>query len=196
MWYRRVLLAAMSAMACDSPVAPLVCDEPLPVYAIREYPMKYEICFDSPGGEALTYTAKSSDTVVVTADVADDMLIVTGQSVGEALVTVTARATSGAVRTVDYHVVSRNALDGEVTKCVMTPAVDEGTDFDLDYWLRANVDVVNVVVRVTLGGIDGGARSPVDMRQGQLIDFYESGWMRDTPAGHTCRLDLDYEVSG
>ncbi|MCY4400333.1 MAG: hypothetical protein OXE96_13485 [Gemmatimonadetes bacterium] len=157
MWYRRVLLLPLFTLACDNPVAPLACVDPLPVYAIREYPMKYEICFDSPSGEALTYTAKSSNTDVVTADVAGDMLIVTGQAVGEARVTVTARTARGAVGTVDYQVVARNAWDGEITKCVMTPAPDEGTDYDLEYWLRANVDLVNVAVRLTLGGVDGAA---------------------------------------
>ena len=51
-------------LACDNPVAPVACVDPLPVYAIREYPMKYEICFDSPSGEALTYTAKIPNTDV------------------------------------------------------------------------------------------------------------------------------------
>ncbi len=196
MWYRRVLLLPLFALACDNPLAPLACDDPRPVYAIREHPMKYEICFDSPSGEALTYSAKSSDPGVVTAEVAGDMLIVTGQAVGAAQVMVTARAASGAVGTVDYQVVARNAWDGEITKCVMAPGADNGTDYDLDYWLRANVDLVNVAVRLTLGGIDGGARPLRDMSEGQRIDLYENGWMRDTPTSDTCRLDLDYVIAG
>ena len=196
MWYRRVLLLPLFTLACNNPVAPLACGDPLPViYAIREYQLVYEICFDSSDREALTYTAKSSNTDVVTADVAGDMLIVTGQAVGEARVTVTARTASGAVGAVDYQVVARNAWDGEITKCVMTPVPDGGTDYDLEYWLRANVDLVNVAVRLTLGGIDGGARPIRDMSEGQRIEVYSNGWMHDTPTSDECRLDLDYVIA-
>ena len=196
MWHRRLLLLPLFILACDSPVAPLACDDALPdIYAIREHPLEYEICFDYADREALTYTAKSSDTGVVTADVSGDMLIVTGQTVGEARVTVTARANSGAIGTVDYQIVARNALDGEITKCVMTPAADEGTDYDLEYWLRANVDLVSVAVRLTLGGIDGGARPTGDMRAGQRIEISGNGWMRDTATSDECRLALDYVIA-
>lgn len=198
MWYRRVLLLPLFMLACDNPVAPLVltCDEPSPIYAIRQHPMEYEICFDSPSGEALIFTAKSSDTDVVTADVAGDRLVVTGQSEGEARVTVMARSASGSTGTVDYRVVARNAWSGEITRCVTAPAADEGTDFELDYWLMANVDLVNVVMRLTVGGIESHPYPLGDMTGGQRMQHYLSGWMRPAPTSDECRLDLDYEIAG
>jgi hypothetical protein len=197
MWYRRLLLLPLLTLACDNPVAALVltCEEPPPIYAILQYPMEYGICFDSPSGEALIFTAKSSDTGVVTADVAGDRLLVTGQSKGEARVTVMARGASGASGTVDYQVVARNAWSGEITRCVTAPATDEGTDFEIDYWLMANVDLVNVLLRLTVGGIESDAYPLGDMTRGQRIQRYVSGWMRPAPTSDECRLNLDYEIA-
>lgn len=198
MWNHRIFLLSLFTLACDNPAAPLVlaCDEPLPVYAIRDYPMEHEICFDSPSGEVLIFTAQSSDTGVVTATVAGDRLILTGQGEGEARVTVAAKAASGATGSVDYRVVARNAWSGKVTRCVATPAADGGTDFEVDYWFMANVDLVHVVKRLTVGGIESGPYPHGDLTEGQLIQSHVSGWMRPAPASDECRLDLDYEIAG
>ncbi len=195
MRYRRILPLSLFAIACDSPVAPLACDEPLPIYAIREHPMEYGICFDASSREALTYTAKSSDREVVTADISGGKLVVTGQSEGQARVTVVARGANGATGAVDYRVVARNAWNGGVTKCVLTPA-DEGTDYEIEYWLRANIDLVDVATRVTVGGVELGPIPSRDMTSGLEVRSYRRGRMAATPTSDACSVDIDYEIAG
>jgi len=191
--YRTLPLLALLALACESPLEPLACAPPAAIYAIRDYPMEYGLCFE---GDALAYAAQSSDPTIVTAEVAGDVLIVTGHDTGEASVLVTATAADGGTGTVAYRVVARNAWDGAVERCALTPAGSEGTDFEVDYWIRANVDLVNVVQRLTVGGIEAGVGTAEHMHEGQLHQFFTSGWMHTVPTSNECVLDVDYEITG
>lgn len=191
--YRTLPFLALLALACESPTEPLTCTPPTAIYAFRDYPMEYGLCFE---GEALAYAAESSDPTIVAAEIAGDVLVVTGHETGEASVLVTATAGDGVTGTVDYRVVARNAWDGAVERCVLTPAGDEGADFEVDYWIRANVDLVNVVQRLTVGGIEAGVGTDQHMHAGQLHRIFTSGWMRAAPTSNECTLDVDYEIAG
>ena len=124
------------------------------------------------------------------------MLIVTGQGQGEVQVTVAATAASGAVGTVDYRVVARNAWDGAITRCVVTPADDEGTDVEIDLWVRANIDLANVVIRRYIGDTEMGSRPVGNLAKGRQFRSFLSGWLLDAPTGTECRMDLGYEIVG
>ncbi|MDE2980863.1 MAG: hypothetical protein OXU74_06675 [Gemmatimonadota bacterium] len=188
-----VPLFALLALACESPLEPLTCDPPTAIYAIRDYPMEYGLCFD---GQALSYTVESSDPAIVTAETVGDVLIVTAHEQGEASVFVTAVATDGATGTVDYRVVARNVWDGKITKCAMTPAPEEGTDFEVDAWIRSNINLVNVEVRHNIGGTEVATGKIERMSEGQTINLFTSGWMAAVPSNPECTLDLDYQIAG
>ena len=186
-------LFALLALACESPLEPLTCESPTAIYTIRDYRMEYGLCFD---GQSLSYVVESSDPAIVTAETVGDVLIVTGHDQGEASVSVTAMAPNGATGTVDYRVVARNVWDGKITKCVMTPAPEEGTDFEVNAWIRANIDLVNVEVRHNIGGTEVATGEFERMSEGQTIDLFTSGWMRAPPSNPECTVDLDYQIAG
>ena len=93
--------------------------------------------FDEPDGQALTYSAESSDPEVVLASVSADTLTATGIAIGAATITVTAADPSGLTATLS------------VTVTVKEPASllrdDFNTDASLDKW-GFHADIVEPAV--------------------------------------------------
>jgi uncharacterized protein YjdB len=131
--------------------------------------------FSDPDGDALTYTARSSDTGVATASVSGSTVTVSGVAEGSASVTVTATDPGGLSATQSFDV---TVDDVSVTFTTFT-----------GLRIRDNGGVTLQTGGITLSAGAGGCLSGGGTFNGQVFDYHWSAWQRDTGSGWT-------EVSG
>ncbi len=90
-----VLLIALWAAACESPVAPAACG-PLPQVTVNVGETAIvAACFNDANGDMLSYTAASSNPAVATASISGPSITVAGIAPGNTTVTVTASDPDG-----------------------------------------------------------------------------------------------------
>ena len=155
----RIALAAL-AIACGCsdgggvlPETPPLCGPPYPIYAISKHTMTYVACFDHPYAPN---RGRSSDTSVVTVTTNEEnILLITGQAPGTAEITIEATASGGAVQRHVHPVVTRLAMDTEITRCDAEPipGTEEATRLVLDAWGKANADLAEITVTGVAGGV-------------------------------------------
>ena len=94
-WNVSVLLIALWAAACESPVAPAACG-PLPQVTVNVgETSSVAACFNDANGDMLSYTAASSNPAVATASISGTSITIGGVAPGNTTVTVTASDPQG-----------------------------------------------------------------------------------------------------
>ena len=196
MYHRRILfLALLAAIACESPVAPESCGPTVTIEAIVGHPVRQQVCFSTPGGGALTYTATSSSPDVVTVTISGTTLTVTGRDEGTAEITVTAVGPGGGTGTVVYPVVSEHAWEGEIREC---SAESIGNDLMLviDGLFKANIALSNVTHSAGIGDLEMTGVFIGQMAADTQTDFGAALWVTELSGGDECWQRLDYVVAG
>ena len=90
-----LLLIALLATACESPVAPAACGSPPQVTVNVGETSSVTACFNDANGDMLSYTATSSNPGVATANISGASITVTAVAPGNTTVTVTASDPGG-----------------------------------------------------------------------------------------------------
>lgn len=123
------LLAALAIAACENPLAPLACG-PIPQQTINAgQSTTVSVCFTDENGDALSYSASSSNPTVATATISGTTLTITAVAPGSATVSVTAADPGGLTATASVSVMVPNRAPRAVgTIDALTVEVgDEGT---------------------------------------------------------------------
>ena len=162
------------AFACESPITLAACTDPSATRTYPRYSIEREICFDAIGDGA-TYTATSSDMAIVTASISGTTLTVTGQDLGNARVTVTARNSDGNTETAVYPVVTMHAALGSFS-CSVEPTEDPDTyNVTWDGWVLPYVDLAELYTRHTVADQSHVRLLATDLEQGRTYGFYGAG---------------------
>jgi len=180
-------------LACGSPAAPATCGDPSATQTYPRYSIEREVCFDGIGDGA-TYTATSSDTVVVKADISGTMLTMTGQELGDARVTVTARDVDGNTETVVYPVVTMHAALGSFS-CSVQPTEDPDTyTVAWDGWVLPYVDLAELYTRHTAAELSFVRLLATDLAQNRTYSYSGRGsFSTDSTDDLECSIEVaDY----
>ncbi len=103
-----VLLAVVTVVACEDPIAPISCG-PIPRHTINVgETATVPVCFNDANEDAVTVSATSSNPAVATASVVASAVTVTAMSPGMATVSVTARDPGGLSGMVSFRVTVPN----------------------------------------------------------------------------------------
>ena len=132
-WVRAAFLLALAAAGCgDSPVAPAACG-PIPdVTVLVGETASVRACFNDANGDALNYTATSSNSSVATASVAGTAITVRAVSPGRASITIVASDPGGLQAQQNVQVVVPNrAPEPRGTLPDITVRVGESSTVDL-----------------------------------------------------------------
>lgn len=101
-------LLALTIVACENPLAPLACG-PIPQQTINAgQSTTVSVCFTDENGDALSYSASSSNPSVVTATISGTTLTITAVAPGNATVSVTAADPGGLTATASVSVMVPN----------------------------------------------------------------------------------------
>ena len=165
-----VLVLVGLAFACESPAAPATCRDPGATQIYPRYSKEHEVCFDAIGDGA-TYTATSSDTDVVTADISGTTLTVTGQELGSARVTVTATDSDGTTQTVVYPVVTMHAALGNFHCSVELGDNPDTYDINWEGWVLPYVDLAEVYARHTFDDQSNVTLLGTNLNQGHTYNY-------------------------
>ncbi len=102
------LSAALAIAACENPLAPAACG-PIPQQTLNAgQSTTVTVCFTDENGDALSYSASSSNPAVATATVSGTTLTITAVAPGSATVTVTASDPGGLTATASVSVTVPN----------------------------------------------------------------------------------------
>ena len=102
------LSAALAIAACENPLAPAACG-PIPQQTLNAgQSTTVTVCFTDENGDALSYSASSSNPAVATATVSGMTLTITAVAPGSATVTVTASDPGGLTATASVSVTVPN----------------------------------------------------------------------------------------
>ncbi len=132
-WVRAASLVALAAAGCgDSPVAPAACG-PIPdVTVLVGESANVTACFNDANGDALSYSATSSDPSVATASVAGTTITVRAFSPGRASITIVASDPGGLQAQQNVQVVVPNrAPEPRGTLPDITVQVGESSTVDV-----------------------------------------------------------------
>ena len=196
MYHRRIpFLALLAAIACESPVAPESCGPAVTIEAIVGHAVQQQICFNTPNGDALTYTAASSNTDVVTVAIVGTTLTVTGQGEGTAEITVTAVGDGGGTGTAVYPVVAKHAWEGEIREC-SADSVGDDLLLVVDGWFKANIALSNVSHSAGIGDLEMTGVFIGEMAVDTPNEFGAGLWVTELSGSRECWQKLDYEIAG
>lgn len=102
------LFAALAIVACENPLAPMSCG-PIPQQTVNAgQSTTVSVCFTDENGDALSYSASSSDPAVATATVSGTNVTITAVAPGSATVTITAADPGGLTATASVSVMVPN----------------------------------------------------------------------------------------
>ena len=120
------LLAALAITACENPLAPMSCG-PIPQQTVNAgQSTTVSVCFTDENGDALSYSASSSNPAVATATVSGTTVTITAVAPGSTTVTITASDPGGLTATASVSVMVPNRAPRAVgTIDALTVAVGE-----------------------------------------------------------------------
>ena len=152
--------------------------------------------FRDPDGDALTYTARSSRSGVVTASVSGSTVTLTPVAAGTATVTVTARDPGGLTATQSIAVTVQAggpAVEGEITVCRGTRQQFSGlVDVDIEGTVRARRRVSFVRVTGEANGHFVGIDLLGSMSSGESKSFEISGFISTSASTLNCTAEVEW----